>query len=421
MSSFRALLVLGLATLSGVAQANGRYPATMSVHYRPGDDQVIAVGATIGLLQSHDDGETWTWTCEGSIGYGGPWDPVYQIAADGTLYATTTHGLRVSRDGGCTWTTVGDPLGDQWISDVQIGPDGAVWATTANSGLDNDVYVSRDGGQTFEPAGAHETQIWWKSIRVAPGDPGRVYLSGYLATDPDPLPVIRRLEASGQWTDLPFSYMNQSTVLLLDVSPGDPDLLFARVNGPLGDALVRSVDGAMSWDPVLVLDGAGNNLMAFTPLDATGLKWLAGTVNNGVRVSDDGGETWTDAATSPKMTCAGRRPEDGALHACGANWTPDRFALAESTDDGQHWTKLVRFSELDGELDCPAGSGHATLCASLWPGIVNQFGIGEQDAGPDEGIDAGPMPPKNGSSGCGGCQVGLAALLVVWPWRRRRR
>jgi hypothetical protein len=191
------------------------------------------------------------------------------------------------------------------------------------------------------------------------------------------------------------------------------------VNGAAGDTLLRSDDGGLSFDPVLVLDGAGNNLTAFTQLDATGVKWLAGTVNYGVRLSDDYGVGWHDAATSPKMNCAARRPGDGALFACGANWTPDRFALGRGTD-GNTWDAVVRFSEIDDQLACPAGSGHAQSCASLWPGIVNQFGIGQGgDAGP-ETADAGPHMTK-GSDGCGGCQVGFAAILVVAPWRRRRR
>ena len=90
ISPLRALAVIALAAaLPRPADANGRYPQTVSVHFQPGNAQRIAVGATFGLLLSDDDSATWRWTCEQNIGYGGIFDPVYEISAQGTAEAAS--------------------------------------------------------------------------------------------------------------------------------------------------------------------------------------------------------------------------------------------------------------------------------------------------------------------------------------------
>src|SRR5439155_24446940 len=98
--SVLAPLVAGtLALAAAPAFANGRAPLTNGINFKAGDDQSIYLSTTFGLLVSHDDGCTFRWVCEQSLGYGGQWDPKYAIASDGTIFATTFEGLRVSRDG----------------------------------------------------------------------------------------------------------------------------------------------------------------------------------------------------------------------------------------------------------------------------------------------------------------------------------
>src|SRR5689334_2335726 len=95
-------LAAALAALAALrapaAHANGRPPVTNGVFFRPGDNDTIFVRTTFGLLVSHDNGCSFRWTCEQNIGYGGMFDPKYAVAADGTLFATTFTGLRISRD-----------------------------------------------------------------------------------------------------------------------------------------------------------------------------------------------------------------------------------------------------------------------------------------------------------------------------------
>lgn len=406
-----ALTVALTVTWGATAGANGRFPATVSVHFQPGNDQKIFVGTTFGLLYSPDDGATWYYTCEANIGYTGIFDPVFAVSPTGALFATTPNGLGVSRDDACTFTVAPAPLGDQWIGDVTVGPDGRIWAATATGGMPNDVYVSTDDGATFTATGLFSDQGWWKTIRVAPTDPQRIYVSGYKLGMGPPLPLLYRSDDGGvNWMQIPFDFMGESQLRIVGVSPIDPDVVFARIDTATRDYLLRSANGTMSWTSVLDMP---DNIVAFTAR-ADGMTYIAGTPTQGVRVSRDGGNTWLPPAQELRMACVGERAADGALFACAANWNPDRMALGRSTDTDA-WEKVIRFVEIDDQLQCPAGSGHDVKgCDDLWPGTACQFGIGKPDAGPgtpDGGppMDGGGATIDAGMGGGGedcGCRVG---------------
>ncbi len=437
--SFRILLAALLIALASApnVEANGRFPATVNVHDRPDDDQMLLLPVTFGLLMTKDNGASFRWVCEDAIGYGGTFDPDYAIAADGAIWATTFSGLKVSRDGGCVWSEIGAPLENQWVGDVEIGPDGTVWAATSSGGMPNDVFASKDGGATFASMGLFDDTAWWKSLRVAPGDAKRIYVTGYLVSQdlPDggmggPAALLRRsVDGGDTWEELPvadFAFGSQPQLFIEAVSPSDPDIVFARVLGavsPLGDAIYRSTDGGQSWERVLEM---GDTISAFI-VRADGDTVIAASVGRCaedpmdatkgcVRISTDGGVNWAAAAQEPKMACLTER-SDGVLFACGANWEPDNFALGRSTD-GQTWEKVFRFSEMAGPLSCPAGTVQFDVCEALnWPSIAEQFGVGATDGPPD----AGPKVKDASEGSCGGCNTSVAlALLVLPPWRRRR-
>jgi hypothetical protein len=77
------LLAIACALAPALASANGRPPMTNGIHFRPGDAESLYVATTFGLLVS-PDGCQFHWLCEDNIGF---------------------DGLRVSRDGGCSFET----------------------------------------------------------------------------------------------------------------------------------------------------------------------------------------------------------------------------------------------------------------------------------------------------------------------------
>jgi hypothetical protein len=430
----RCLAIAATVLWPALALANGRAPLTNGVHFQPGDNRSIYVATTFGFLISHDDGGSFHWVCEQNLGYAGTFDPRYRIAADGTIFATTFTGLRVSRDGGCSFTTAtadappGAPgrIADSWISSVDIASTGDVWVVTADNGKSNDVYRSTDNGQTFAPAGLSSPTVWWKSVAVAPSRAQRIYVTGYQVAgtlvDGGQSPPITHLQisddAGAHWRESPLTgvaFGAMPLVYVLGVDPANPDLVLMSSLGasPAGDRLYRSSDGGTSWTEVL---STGSPIVDLA-VEQTG-NVLVATLATGSFESTDRGASFSAMTGTPQLACVGQRG-DGTVFGCGANWEPDFKAVARSSD-GASWNKVFRFVELAGPLDCPAGSAEHDVCGGQWPALQQQFG--------STGPIADVTPPRK-SGGC--CDAGasadqlgalatLAALCGAALLRRRR-
>jgi hypothetical protein len=416
-----------VAALAGGADANGRLPITNGIFFRPGDAHSIFVRSTFGLLVSRDGGCAFRWICEQAIGYGGQFDPKYAAAADGTIFATTFTGLRISRDGGCTWQTAteerraGDPgrIAGIWVDAIELGPDGHVWVATAESGRPNDVFRSTDGGRTFEPRHLRSPTIWWKSVKVAPSDARRVYVTGYQVAGP---PVaggsaqgprahfLRSDDAGGRWTPAALAGVAVGAtpiVYAAAVDPANADLVLltsAGASPPAGDRLYRSTDGGATFREALATSGAIHDVVFHG-----GELFVA--ASGGAFRSADGGATFERIPGTPQLGCLGSQA--GRLIGCGANWQPDDRAVARAAADGA-WDKLLRFGELAGPLACGPGTTVHEKCAPLWPGIQRQFGAVAPAACPDPPPEPAapvpaaappPTPPKKQAGG-GCCDAG---------------
>jgi len=397
--------VLSAAVLAAgpAALANGRAPVTNGVHFVPGDSHSVYVAATFGLLVSHDDGCSFRWICEQTIGYGGTFDPRYRIAADGAIFATTFTGLRVSRDGGCSFTTatadrpLDDPgrIADKWIDAIDIGPTGEVWVATADGGKPNNVFRSTDNGATFAPRGMLSQAIWWNSLAIAPSRALRVYATGYQVAgaraDGGQMPPTAHVEITDDggdtWTESPLAGVRFGTtprVYAVGVDRANPDVVLLASTGanrPGGDRLYRSRDGGATWAEVLATPGP----ILDVAIEPAGDVLVAAT--GGAFQSADGGATFHAMANAPQLACVGRR-DDGTIFGCGTNWEPDNAAVATTTD-GATWTKRFQFVELAGPLDCPAGTLEQSTCAGLWPSVQQQFGV----TGPPAVCPGAPVIP----------------------------
>lgn len=435
--------VLTVLLAPAVAWANGRPPLTNGIFLRPGDDHSLYVRSTFGLLVSHDDGCSFRWVCEKAIGYGGEFDPKYAIATDGTIFATTFTGLRVSRDGGCTWVTATSELPDQdpnriadlWIDAIDLAPGGDLWVATAESARPNDVYRSTDNGVTFQPMGLSSPTIWWKSLEIARSDPQRIYVSGYQVA-PTTRAFLQRTDDGGTgWTEKPLPPAIQfGPTPLLYVTAVDPanadHLLVTTVesNPPRGDRVYRSTDGGDSFTEVLATTDPVRDVV-FRPGGTILVATLAGgTFESAVGGGAPYARLGEPAPNGPDRVppqhgCLAQKP-DGELVGCGANWQPDYMAVGHAATP-LAWEKLFRFVELAGPLACPAGTTSQVECDPQWPALSQQFGVTGPPAtcgGVSDGPPAPDGPPAKKPGGCcdagdGGpgalvLGAGLAALLI---------
>ena len=409
-----------LFALSGVASANGRTAATATVSNDPSAPSRIIVGATFGPLISEDDGATWRWSCEENIGYSGVYDPVYVVTPVGTVIATTEGGLRISRDHGCSYGIAPEVEGRGAV-DVTVGPDGRVWAAITANSADPSVFVSGDDAATFTSAGLGRLRTVWRTLRVAPSDAERVFVSGYLiptAGGGAATPLLYRREADGGWTEIPFSASGATEIAVLAVDPVDADVVYAKIAGETADRLFRSDDGGVSWDPVLTLDGF---LTGFVPPEGGEPGVVTSKVGSGWRSVD--GLTWTPTEAAPHgfNLCLVRRP-GGRLMLCGNNTDFERSAIVTSDDDLASIEGMFRFTDIAGPLECPGVAGvHNDVCVPTWPSVRAGLGMIGRDAVTVDAVTTPDAPGTGGGGGGCGCGVALGVGLVGVFGRRRRR
>jgi hypothetical protein len=420
----RSLFVV--IALAYVADANGRAPATTAVRFRPGDNQAVYVGTTFGLLVSKDSCHFY-WLCEDDIGYGGAFDPAYAITASGAVLAATFQGLRVSRDGGCSFATVSPNL---YVDTVALGPNGDVWLGTSDSGSANAVLHSSDDAASFAPVTGLPGTMWFESIAVAPSSPMRLYVAAFLVPSgsmPPTAHLFRSDDGGASWIELALAGVQLAGsphLRIGAIDPHDPDTVFVISLGSsavTGDRVYRSSDAAVTLTDVLdtphgiadLVIRANRDVVVATPFDSS-------------YVSRDGGATFMPLVGAPALACLGER--DGVLFGCGSNYTADPQALTSSSDEAS-WRRVMRFELISGPLDCPSGTFEQDVCDNqMWRTFSQQLGIVPTDTCA-AGSNASPeMPARDGQlahTGC--CDAGerppTAAVVVIsiWALRRRRR
>ena len=431
-----AVAAVSIAT-ARPAHGNGRPPMTNGIHFHPHDAQSLYVATTFGLLVS-PDGCAFHWLCEDDIGFAGEFDPAYAVTPSGAILATTFHGLRVSRDGGCSFTTAALPGGDPtavYLDAVEVGPGGEVCVGSSDTAADNAVLCSTDDAVTFAPRGALPATMWYRSIKFAPGDASRIYVTGYQIAGSDadggqrsPTAHLFRSDDDGlHWTEEPLAGLMYGSVPRIDVmavSPANEDVVFLRSQGanpPVGDRLYRSVDGGISFAEVLATTDPIADVVARDTATV-----LVATAQTGSFRSRDGGATFQPLGMA--LACLGQR-SDGVLFGCTANYATG-MALAQSAD-GDAWHAVLRLQYITGALHCPAGtSEHDTCDAVQWPALAVQLGVTAATcaSGPDGGTD-GVRADTGAPRGSGCCDAGDASgglaltgwLLIGWCGRARRR
>jgi hypothetical protein len=410
------VLLLATATL---AHAHGGPPMTTDVRFAKASPKKLLAASSIGLLLSEDNGCTMRLICESTVGYGQTLQPKFAFAADEAILVTTFHGLRVSHDGGCSFAFAAG-IEDLWVDALDVGPSGEIWIGTAEVGRTNDILVSLDNGKTFAPRGLASTQLVYHSVKVAPSDPTRVYVAGDGMTSST---LYRRDGES--WQELPATGVVTSAIPKLEVAavdPADRDTLYVISRAQYDDHLYRSSDAGTTFVEVLAPHANIHDVVIHdgSVYATTMLKYPNPNVLIDVGdipyVSRDNGKQFAPLAGAPNLACLGIAP-DGTPIGCAWNWEPDFKALA--IFDGANWSKLWRFVEIAGPVEC---TNHA--CEAEW----TQLQIDLMPSGPSCGSlatsDAGteiPPPPGGGCCSASGDPLGLVWALAFVVLHRRKR
>jgi hypothetical protein len=432
MRRFALLLVVAAAQ---PAFANGRPPGTSDIHFRVGHEQDVLSGMTFGLVISHDGGSTWHWMCEKAVHYGGMYDPIYSYLSSGGIIATTFDGVRVMRDG-CNFdaTMLATDTPPHFASTLTTGPDGAIYVAMADS-KDGKIYKSTDDGMTF-PQSATPGMIndWWQSMRVAPSDATRVYLSGYRLVSGNPKTFLLFKSIDGGQNFSPMSMTgiaptsSNSAIDIVGVSATTPDTLYARVtlaSGNIGDDLYISTNGGTSWTKILSLQDS----MAILVRNNGDI--VVGTQTLGSQVSHNNGTSWTPLTNPPHLSCLVEKANN-EIWGCTLNYgsmqvVADGYGIMKTTDLTT-WSPVMKYQDITGPEDCGGDTLQKTECIDgTWCGLKSQLGITSTVINcevPSESVDITHKPPKgccDTGDGVGPMTLALGALVGILVGRPRRR
>ncbi len=229
--------------------------------------------------------------------------------------ATASGGLFRTRNNGITWDSIFDHYGTTSLGAVEVAPSDpqTIWVGTGeptnrqSSSFGNGIYLSRDGGDTFENVGLAQSEHVGR-ILVHPEDPDLVYVAalGPLWRSGGQRGVFRTSDAGETWEHV-LDISADTGAVDIEMDPTDPTILYAAVytrrrtawgfngGGPEG-GLWRTFDGGDAWDrlengiPEGPLGRIGVEVAASNP--AVLFATIEHATESGTYRSPDRGQNW---------------------------------------------------------------------------------------------------------------------------------
>lgn len=251
------------------------YTKCFSVAIAPGSGgQVLYLSCGNGVLKSADGGDSWT------ISSGWQMTECLKAAVEPgnpqIVYAATAYGIFRSTDGGQSWQEKNSGLASTFTASILIDVrnPATVWTATEAG-----VYRSTDRGETWSNAG-----LAGKGIRtlVQSRRDASVF---WLGTEDDGVFVSR--DGGTSWQPRSEGLAHR-TVYALALDPADAQVLYA---GTFRGGVYKSRDGGQSWQAhnngLTVLD---IHALLVDPGDSRVV--YCGTMGGGVFMSEDAGANW---------------------------------------------------------------------------------------------------------------------------------
>jgi photosystem II stability/assembly factor-like uncharacterized protein len=294
-----------------------------AIRVAPSDPQIVYVGTGSdgirsnvitgrGVYKSLDAGKSWTFIGLRSVGQIGaleihPENPdIVFVAAMGQAFGPNPErGVYRSRDGGKSWDLVLFVSEETGAVDLELAPDdpqtiyASFWRaerkpwTIISGGREGGVYVSRNGGDTWDQItqGLPQGLRGKSDLAVSPADPKRLYVlieavppeAGLYRSD-DKGESFRLVTEYVQLLNRPFYYCN------LDADPTDADVLYANTGG-----FFRSADAGKTWQRRSTPHG-DNHDMWINPQNPD---LFIQSNDGGANVTRDGGRTWSTQHNQP--------------------------------------------------------------------------------------------------------------------------
>jgi hypothetical protein len=461
---------------SAPAAANGRFPAANQIVFSPADPDLVVLRTSYGILPSRDDGKTWQYLCEETIGVGTSTlaDPAIGLTHNGSLLAGVALGLNVSPDVGCNWNCIGGPLAGQLITDLAVRPD----APSSAVAITGSFVVQADSGQELNYSQVFETNddgVSWAALGtpIDPGvlvttvdvtktDPNRLYVSGTRGYGSARTASLFVSTDKGQhWNEVPFrpgqfDPAAEDEIFIGGVDPTNADRVYVRSSALATGgqsrltAVTLAADGTPTFSAGHVFDagaaflGLTGQMLGFA-LSPDGSKVYIGSQEDGLWVAETSDLAFKKTS-SKGIQCLATRGNE--LWACSA--AVDGFVAGVSTDDGKTFTaKLPLIGALAGPIACSPNASqfacgqqaNASQCGTYYDAFCQSYtcGFSEDASAPGDASQAGDasqvhpvhrVTTSGSSSSCdlavvgGGGAAGLGAgfaLAGLALHRRRKR
>jgi hypothetical protein len=368
-------------------------PGTADAHdgsffgVRPFSDagDFVGGGTTYGLVLVEDGRNL--WTCLGAVGATPFW--WHWVSAERVLMGTN-EGIRISQDGGCTWTVPVGLAGE--LTSFSIAPrpnlSQELVATTGASEAANHVLRSVDGGLSWDSILRVEDADIWRTVW---NQTGTELIAEVV--HPGGVTVLQRsVDAGESWLATLLHLGDWRSVGLFGPSL-DAQFLWLTALSPEGEFVL----GRVQWD----LGSELEPLRAFPNLITA---FVEEEDQLHIVVSFAEYMTWTGlpedepAATSGAVsTCL--YGLDGLLWGCGGE--PMRAQFSRRTAAGD-WEELIRLADIEPRT-CPEGSPGAALCPLEWKELQGELNVGLPPGDDDDG--------GGEAAACAGCDDATAPVL----------
>lgn len=196
---------------------------------------------------------------------------------------------------------------------------------TLTLGTHNGLYQSSDGGRTWQST----TLAGQDAMNLGRAEGDVTWTAGH--------DVLAKSTDGGQtWQDVRPDGLPHLDIHGFAVDPRDETTLWAAL---AGEGLYRSKDGGTSFELVTREVGAGVMALAVTPSG----RILAGDMQQGLFVSDDGGKTWKPTLQAGLMGLAVNPKEPERIVATGPG-------ILLSTDGGRNWDQVLPLEQGAGPV-----------------------------------------------------------------------
>jgi len=192
---------------------------------------------------------------------------------------TTGGGLFETRDAGQSWIQVKLPKENVAVRGMAISRKNPTYMI---AGTGRGIYVSADGGKSWQPKGAgNESFLQTESVAVDPEDPRFLFAGTWHLG-------FRSSDFGKTWIQNDKGMIFDSDVFSIVIDPRNPKNIFASAC----TGLYRSVDHGVSWSRLKVFPKSYLVRALVVYIDPTDSTRIYGGTTEGLFVSGDSGRTW---------------------------------------------------------------------------------------------------------------------------------